>query len=81
MGRVVECPINVRLEQGQPAGFFWQSVSYKIVKVLDCWKDTGCWWEGEGIKIFYRVAVPDGGLFELYQDTQKDTWFMYKIYD
>lgn len=81
MGRVVERPVNVRSEQGQPVGFSWQGKHYQVTTILDCWKDAGCWWEGEGTKIFYRVAVPGGGLFELYRDIQTGTWFMYKIYD
>jgi hypothetical protein len=81
MGRVLDRPVNVRLEQGQPVGFSWQGVFYQVAKILDCWKDAGCWWEGESTKLFYRVAVSDGGLFELYRDTREDTWFMYKIYD
>ncbi|NLC77715.1 MAG: hypothetical protein GX750_08870, partial [Clostridia bacterium] len=78
---VVERPIEVRLVREQPAGFYWQKVYYPVAQVLDCWKDTGCWWEGESTKVFYRVAAPDGSLFELYRDSREDTWFMYKIYD
>lgn len=81
MSRVLECPIKIRLTKGQPAGFVWRKTPYTIKQILDFWKDAGCWWEGENTKIFYRVIAEEGGIFEIYQDAQQDTWFIYKIYD
>lgn len=81
MSRVREHPIHVRLKGGQPAGFTWRNNFYAIKQVLDCWKDAGCWWEGENTKIFYRVIAVQGSIFEIYLDTRQDAWFIYKIYD
>ncbi|HHW06948.1 MAG TPA: hypothetical protein GXX34_05365 [Clostridia bacterium] len=81
MSRVLECPVKVRLKEGKPAGFGWRGTYYPIQRILDCWKDAGCWWEGENTKIFYRVIAVQGSIFEIYLDTRQDAWFIYKIYD
>jgi len=81
MSRVLESPIEVKLKEGEPAGFAWRGTYYAVKEVLDCWKDAGCWWQGENTKIFYRVMTGQGSIFEIYRDTRQGAWLIYKIYD
>lgn len=81
MGRILHSPIRVELEGSLPIGFTWRGNYYSIENILDFWKDAGSWWQGEGTKIFYRVALWQQGIFELYFDTKEKNWFIYKIYD
>jgi hypothetical protein len=80
LGRILDRPLPVQEKEGYPAIFCWNGRCYSVEKIIDAWKDTGCWWENEGRKIFYRVMA-GGGVFEIYLDTKRNTWFLYKIYD
>jgi hypothetical protein len=48
--------------------------------VLERWRETGRWWEGEAPKLFFRVETT-GGLWEIYFDTARQTWHLYRVYD
>jgi len=52
-----------------------------VEKVLERWRDTGCWWEGESEKAFFRVLCQDGDIREIYCDLLSRQWFLYRIYD
>ncbi|MGI6552561.1 MAG: DUF6504 family protein [Bacillota bacterium] len=80
MGRILDRPLAVQEKEGIPASFRWNGRRYPVEKIIDAWKDTGCWWENEGSKIFYRVMAQKG-VFEIYRDLKKNAWFLYKIYD
>ncbi|MGI6422602.1 MAG: DUF6504 family protein [Syntrophomonadaceae bacterium] len=53
----------------------------KVEEILESWHDTGCWWEGESEKVFYRLYCQDGGIREIFQDLSSGQWFLYRIYD
>lgn len=50
-------------------------------RILDRWRDTGMWWEGESTKEFWRILFQDSRVWEIYQDRVSGEWFLYKIYD
>lgn len=52
-----------------------------VLAVLDRWYDTGCWWEGESLKLFFRLEIEDLGVWEVYFDLGDRSWKLYKIYD
>lgn len=64
-----------------PQSFYWNHKWIHIRRVLELWKDTGTWWDGESEKTFFRVETAAGSLYELYQDDTNQTWFLYRIYD
>jgi cell division septal protein FtsQ len=64
-----------------PESFSWRGKTYTVRTVLETWKDTGRWWEGEPAKLFYRVETADNGLWEIYLDTAAQSWHLYKVYD
>ncbi|PKM77788.1 MAG: hypothetical protein CVU90_05825 [Firmicutes bacterium HGW-Firmicutes-15] len=64
-------PIKVKQEKG------W----VEIAEILECWHDTGCWWQGESEKVFYRIHLRDDAIKEIFQDRHSAEWFLYKIYD
>ncbi|TDA66946.1 MAG: hypothetical protein D9V47_11540 [Clostridia bacterium] len=74
--------IQVNCNDGGPPGSFrWRGKKYAVAAVLERWRDTGRWWEGEAPKIFFRLQTPGGGLWEIYLDTGEAAWYLYKIYD
>ena len=64
-----------------PLAFRFNGKWLPVSQVLDIWKDTGIWWDGESEKTFYRVNTPEGSLFELYRDSVSRSWFLYRVYD
>lgn len=67
--------------EGIPVRVCWSAQAFVVERVLDCWCDTGCWWEGESEKRFYRLCLENGSVLEIYQDFSSRTWVLYKVYD
>ena len=80
--RLVERPLTLASSSaGRPQSFSWRGKSHIVMTIPESWADTGAWWEGEPEKIFYRLLVDDGGLYELYQERISGRWYLYKVYD
>lgn len=80
MGKLVHRQLKVHCDQNNVPSRVWWGESLHDVKVLEHWKDTGCWWKGEGEKDFFRLDTTKQ-LWEVYFDTSSKNWWMYKIYD
>lgn len=91
LSRLIDKPITVQLKAGgQPLLFIYRGRRYRIVQVLEVWREAGEWWEGKGSRTVYRVATVGGGIFELdyrcdnlHDDCSGNSgrWFLYKAYD
>lgn len=68
-------------EDGEPRKLRWKGRWLKVAVILDRWYDTGCWWENEPPKLFYRLEIEDGTVLELFFDGAVQSWKLYKIYD
>lgn len=66
---------------GEPRTLILSDVRLEVAQILDYWRDTGCWWEGESEKAFYRLYFQEGRVYEIYQDQESRHWFLYKVYD
>ncbi len=73
--------IGVRCRKGAPVAIRYGGYVLAVEKILERWRDTGCWWEGESEKAFFRVLCQDGGIREIYCDLTLKQWFLYRIYD
>lgn len=86
MAKFVHRPLKVSCDQNNdPSSVLWNDSVFEV-KVLEHWKDTGCWWRGEREKDFFRLGIEPSGclgeqLWEIYFDTGNESWWMYKIYD
>jgi hypothetical protein len=67
--------------QGIPFQIEYQRSNLRVKKVMEIWRDTGCWWEDESEKAFYRLLCHDGSIREIFLDLFSQQWFLYKIYD
>lgn len=82
MSKYVDKQIEViSSDNGIPRSFCWNGKWNHINRVLELWKDTGIWWEGESEKTFFRIESAGQSLYELYLDSLKQVWFLYRIYD
>lgn len=66
-----DCPVSVR----------WQGRDFPVADILECWRDTGCWWQGESEKLFYRILCQGGGILEIFCDLASHQWSLYRVYD
>ncbi len=67
------------LAAGVPRVFGWRGRNFRVEKILDVWKDTGEWWDGEEEKTFVRLLTTGGGTVELFHSDRG--WHVYKTYD
>ncbi len=83
MSKLFSSPISVLCKKGQkkPVKVKQAQDWAEIAEILECWHDTGCWWQGESEKIFYRICLQDAAIKEIFQDCDTGAWFLYKIYD
>jgi len=68
-------------ELGFPIQVQYRRFNLCVDKTMEAWKDTGCWWEGESEKAFYRLLCHDGSIREIFMDLLSEKWFLYKTYD
>lgn len=64
---------------GAPSSFYWQRRSVQIRRILDCWREIGCWWDGEKPRTVYLVEGAQGATYELH--LIQDAWILAKVYD
>lgn len=65
----------------EPSQILCRGKQLRVLLVLDRWYDTGCWWEGEKPKLFFRLQLEGEKVWEIYQDLSDQRWRLYKIYD
>lgn len=82
MTRILNRPVAVTMGPGGvPLTFRLGGARLQVEQVLDCWRETGRWWEQETERSTYRVCTVGGGLYELTWDPVMKSWYLYKAYD
>ncbi|PKM80206.1 MAG: hypothetical protein CVU89_14565 [Firmicutes bacterium HGW-Firmicutes-14] len=82
MAKFINKATEIRCDsKGNPFAFLFNKKWFRVNHVLEIWKDTGTWWDGEPEKTFFRVETTGGSLYELYTDDTGGRWFLYRIYD
>jgi len=82
MSKLLYYPIEVGCDSGgQPDRVKQKKAWVEIAEILEKWHDTGCWWQGESEKVFYRIHCRDASIKEIYRDCRSGEWFLYKVYD
>ena len=68
MGRRVDQHIEVRTSHtGMPQSFVWEGRLYAGLRLLERWKESGCWWDGEPGRLVFRMKDASGRIFELHR--------------
>lgn len=82
MAKLVNQPVLVVTDgKCRPRRFFWIRHWVDVQSILEEWKDTGCWWDGETEKTFYRLAGSGGAVYELFADRKLNQWNLYRVLD
>ncbi len=75
-------PARVRLVEYSPKDVIASGVKGKVMQSAGPWKTSGEWWTSS----FWRreewdVALDDGALYRIYQDSQSGSWYVHGVYD
>ena len=77
-------PISVQTNtHDQPVRFTWHERVYRLARIHQRWEVDVDWWRAEGRvwRSYLAVTTTDGLLCVIYQDLEKQTWFLAKVYD
>ena len=58
---------NITVEtrgDGQPAEFVWRGRLYTVAGLIEHWKESGSWWDGEPERDVFRVVDASGRIFD-----------------
>ena len=61
--------------------FIWRKRLYRVVDILDCWREPCEWWNGESVRLFFRVNARNSstGTYELCK--LGEDWFLSRVLD
>ena len=82
MSKLIGDPIRVHQNrESELTAFIWRKRLYKVLKVLDWWREPSEWWDGKAIRLYMRVNARNSsiGTYELYKLGQQ--WFLSRVYD
>ena len=73
---------RVRLVELAPKVVQAAGVKGDVVRAAGPWKTSGEWWADTAwSREEWDVALDDGGLYRIYQESQTQHWFVQGIYD
>ena len=73
---------RVRVVAAAPSQVVAASVHGKVIRCAGPWKTSGEWWAATSWnREEWDVALDDGALYRLYQETQSREWYVEGVYD
>jgi protein ImuB len=73
---------RVRLAERTPKDVLAAGVKGNVVRSAGPWKTSGEWWADTAwSREEWDVALDDGGLYRIYQESQTLDWFVQGVYD
>jgi len=82
MSRLIDEHIEIQKEQSSMiTAFTWENRFYKVIGILNWWREPAEWWNGELTRLFLRVNARNHsmGTYELYR--LGEAWFIHKVLD
>ncbi|MBV9778804.1 MAG: hypothetical protein JOY62_02420 [Acidobacteriaceae bacterium] len=73
---------NVKVAGTAPQGVSAPGVQGNVIRSAGPWKTSGEWWASTSwIREEWDVALDDGALYRIYQESPSREWYVYGIYD
>ena len=82
MSKLIGEPIKVHQNRdSMVTAFIWRRRLYRVLEVLDWWREPSGWWNGEDVRLFLRVSArhSSAGVYELYR--LGEAWFLSRVLD
>ncbi len=82
MSKLIGEPIRVQQnEDSMITDFTWRKRFYRVVEIIDWWREPSDWWNGKSMRLFVRVNARNSstGTYELYRMGKE--WFLSRVLD
>jgi hypothetical protein len=82
MSKLIDEPIKVHQKQDSTiTAFIWRKRLYRVIEVLDRWREPCEWWNEGAVRLCFRVSAGNTGtgIYELYQ--VEEEWFLSRVLD
>lgn len=83
MSRLFEPAVNItvnRDSRGRPASFLYKGKLQRVKGVNSRWRVSEGWWRDPVDREYFQVETP-GLVCVIYQDLNKGSWYLQRIYD
>ena len=82
MSKLIGEPIKVHQNKDSMiTAFIWRRRLYRVLEVLDWWRETSEWWNEKPVRLFFRVNARNNstGIYELCKLGEE--WFLSRVLD
>lgn len=82
MSKLIGEPIKVHQDRdSMVTAFIWRKRLYRVLEVIDWWREPSEWWDGKAVRLFFRVNARNSssGIYELYRLGEE--WFLSRVLD
>ena len=82
MSRLIGEPVKVHQKDGSIiTAFIWRKRLYRVLKIIDWWREPSQWWDLQEVRLFLRVNARNSstGTYELCRLGEE--WFLSKVLD
>jgi hypothetical protein len=82
MSKLIGEPVKVHRDKDSViTAFIWRKRFYRVLKVLDWWREPSAWWDGREMRLFVRVDARNSstGTYELCKLGER--WFLSRVLD
>ena len=82
MSKIIGEPIKVHQKKDSMlTAFIWRKRLYRVIDVLNWWREPAEWWNGKAMRLFLRVTARNSstGTYELYR--LGEAWFLSRVLD
>ncbi len=82
MSKLIGEPIKVHQNRdSEITAFIWRKRLYRVIEVIDRWREPSEWWNGKAVRLFFRVNAKNSssGIYELCQLGEE--WFLSRVLD
>jgi protein ImuB len=69
-------PAEVSLKEGAPAYVSAPGMSGRVTQCAGPWRASGDWWDVAWSREEWDVAVEGRGLYRIFRDRLRETWFV-----
>ena len=82
MAKLIGEPIEVhQINDSTVTAFIWRKRLYRVLEVIDRWREPSEWWHGNTMPLFFRVNAKNSsaGIYELCK--LGEDWFLSRVLD
>jgi len=82
MSKLIDEPIKAHQNKDSMiTAFIWRKRLYRVLEIIDWWREPSEWWNEETVRLFFRVNARSSstGTYELCK--LGEDWFLSRVLD